>query len=177
MITYEDARQQAQRLLDGSDGRAYVITGEQEFAVGWVFFYDSRQHQESGSIMDALGGNAPIFVDRDTGQVRMTGTARPVQDYVAEYAERKRRLAEGWPGSLDARFLALILLVREGMGLRDARHLDLLISVRHAPREGYTVLDELVELEHRGLVRRRGGGTGYRWMVTDAGSEALEGLA
>jgi hypothetical protein len=49
--------------------------------------------------------------------------------------------------------------------------LDLLISARFRPREGGTVLDELIELERRGFVRRAPGGTGYRWAVTDAGSK------
>jgi Immunity protein 35 len=178
MVTYEQARGQAQRLLDASQGGPYVITGDQEFDVGWVFFFDSQRHQESGNFLDSLGGNAPILIDRDTGQVCPTGTARPVEEYVAEYAERKRRLREGWPDSLDARFLALLALVRDGMGLRDARHLDLLISAGHRPREGRTALDELIELERRGLVRRcpaAEGGVGYRWIVTDAGSEILNG--
>jgi hypothetical protein len=173
VATYEEARQGAQRLLDGLGGGPYVITGDQEYPVGWVFFWDSRQHQESGDLPDALSGNAPILIDRDTGQVRTTGTALPVEEYVAEYAEHKRRLREGWPGCLDARFLALLALVRDATGRRDARHLDLLVSARHAPRDNATVLDELVELERRGLVRRAAGGTGYRWTVTDAGSEAL----
>jgi hypothetical protein len=175
VVTYEEARQSAQRLLDGLHGGPYVITGNQEYPVGWVFFWDSRQHQESGSLLDALAGNAPVLVDRDTGQVYPTGTARPVEEHVAEHAEHKRRLREGWPDSLDARFLALLALVRDGMGRRDARHLDLLISARHKPREGRTVLEELIELERRGLVRRGAGGTGYRWTITDAGSEALAG--
>ena len=85
----------------------------------------------------------------------------------------ERRVRDGWPGSLDARFLALLSLVRDGTGLRDARQLDLLVSIRFRPREGWTVLDELIELERRGLVRRTAGGTGYRWAVTDAGSDAL----
>lgn len=174
MITYEQARQQAERLLTEWTGGPYVITGDQEFDVGWAFFYDSRQHQQSGSILDALAGNAPILVDRDTGQFCPTGTARPVEEYVAEYAERKRRLNEGWPDSLDPRFRALLALVRDGMGYRDARHIDLLMDhVRHKPREGRTVRDELGELERRGLVRRRDGGVGHRWTITDAGSEAL----
>ena len=88
-------------------------------------------------------------------------------------AGHKRGVRDGWPGSLDARFLALLALVRDGTGLRDARQLDLLISARFRPREGRTVLDELTELERRGFVRRAAGGTGYRWAVTDAGSEAL----
>jgi hypothetical protein len=173
VVTYEEARQSAQCVLDGSRGGLYVITRAEEYPVGWVFFYDSRQHQESGSLLHALAGNAAILVDRDTGQACPTGTARPVGEYVAEYAERKRRLREGWPGSLDTRFLSLLTLVRDGRGLRDARQLDLLVSMRHEPRDGATVLDELTELERRGLVRREAGGTGYRWALTDAGSEAL----
>jgi hypothetical protein len=110
----------------------------------------------------------------DTGQVRLTGTAHRVEEYVAEYADRKCRLREDWAGLLDARFLALLALVRDGMGPRDARQLDLLISSKHEPREGGTVLDELVELERRGLVRSGEGGTGYNWSITDAGSEALK---
>lgn len=66
----------------------------------------------------------------------------------------------------------MLALVRDGTGLRDARQLDLLISARFRPREGRTVLDELIELECRGFVRRAAGGTGYRWAVTDTGSEA-----
>jgi len=91
----------------------------------------------------------------------------------ARYTGHERGVRDGWPGSLDARFLALLALVRDGTGLRDARQLDLMISARFRPREGRTVLDELIELERRGLVRRAAGGTGYRWAVTDAGSEAL----
>ena len=85
----------------------------------------------------------------------------------------KRGGRDSWPGSLDVRFLALLALVRDGTGLRDARQLDLLISMRFRPREGRTVLEELIELERRGLVRRAAGGTGYRWAVTDTGAEAL----
>jgi hypothetical protein len=54
------------------------------------------------------------------------------------------------------------------MGLRDARQLDLLVNMRHEPRDGATVLNELAELERPGFVRRRPGGTGYRWTVTIA---------
>jgi hypothetical protein len=91
----------------------------------------------------------------------------------ARHPGHKRRVRDGWPGSLDARFLALLALVRDGTGLRDARQLDLLVSMRFRPREGWTVLDELIELERRGFVRRAAGGTGYRWAISDAGSEAL----
>ncbi len=173
LITYEDARRRAQQLLDDSVGEPMVVTGDHEFDEGWVFFYDSIAHQESGDFLALLGGNAPILIDRETGQIQPTGTARPIEEYIEEYAERKRRLREGWPTSLDDRFLALLRLVRDGMGLRDARHLDMLINSRHQPREHATVLDELVELEKRGFVRRlptAEGGVGYKWAVTETDS-------
>ena len=82
------------------------------------------------------------------------------------------------PEDLDGRFVALLTRVRDGLSLRDARHLDLLISRRYSPREHATVLDELVDLERRGLVARRSGregGVGYRWQTTNAGLESLRG--
>jgi len=46
---------------------------------GWVFFYQSRDQSEP------LAGNAPIIVDRDTLELRETGTARPLEHYLEEY--------------------------------------------------------------------------------------------
>jgi DNA-binding HxlR family transcriptional regulator len=65
------------------------------------------------------------------------------------------------------------------MGLRDARHLDLLVNgfSGYPPRESATVLDELVELERRGLVQRHpvsAGGSGYRWSITEVGLSCLQ---
>lgn len=99
--------------------------------------------------------------------------AAPGTQSPADRDAGQHRPRQGWPGSLDGRFLALLALVRDGMGRRDARQLDLLISARLWPREGRTVLEELIELEHRGLIRRGPDGTGYRWAITGAGSEAL----
>jgi hypothetical protein len=52
-----------------------------------------------------------------------------------QHPRQKRRVRDSWPSSLDARFLALLTLVRDGTGLRDARQLDLLISARFRPRK------------------------------------------
>jgi Immunity protein 35 len=171
VISYDEARLTAQRHLDRSPV-AMVITGHEEFDEGWVFFYDSVRHQETGGLLDALAGNGAILIDRETGQIHGTGTAKPVEEYIEQYRESKRRARQGWPQGLDDRFAALLALVRDGLGLRDARRLDLLISCQYAPRQHVTVLEELVELERRGLVRRRpasAGGTGYRWQITDLG--------
>jgi hypothetical protein len=165
-------------MATDSSGRPYVIVRDQEFDVGWVFFYDSQRHHETGDPMWLLGGNAPILVDRETGYACPTGTVQPVEEYVAEYVERKRRLRKGWPDLMDARFLTLLVMVRQGVGYRTTGQLDRLMSERYGPREGQTLLDELAELERRGLVRQGPaphGGVGYRWAVTDAGSEILSG--
>lgn len=47
-------------------------------AWGWVFFYDSCDDT-------LIAGNAPIIVNRHTGELVVTGTACPVEDYVRDY--------------------------------------------------------------------------------------------
>lgn len=56
-----------------------------EFSSGWAFFYDSRRYVESGSISDALVGNAPLIVSRRDGSVHVTGTAYPIENYIREF--------------------------------------------------------------------------------------------
>ena len=53
---------------------------------GWVFFYQSRAHlQNPSDFSSALVGNAPILVDKVDCEIRVLGTARPVEWYLAEY--------------------------------------------------------------------------------------------
>jgi hypothetical protein len=54
---------------------------------GWVFFYTSDRYLKTRDIRYALAGNAPYIVNRHTGEVRVTGTAQPI--------EYERRLANG----------------------------------------------------------------------------------
>ena len=61
-------------------------TIEKEY--GWVFFYQSKEYLETGNSGDALLGNAPFIVNRYTGEVVETGTANPIEDYIAEYEAR-----------------------------------------------------------------------------------------
>jgi hypothetical protein len=56
-----------------------------ERSFGWVFFCDSKRFMETGNILFALAGNAPLVVDRYTGDVPVTGTAEPLQNYIAAY--------------------------------------------------------------------------------------------
>jgi hypothetical protein len=94
MLDYEDAIAAAERELaaidDLAEGDALVLqlqhTIERPF--GWVFFYTSRLYLETGEIRYALAGNAPFTVNRHTGEIVKTGTARPVHEYIAEYEAR-----------------------------------------------------------------------------------------
>jgi Immunity protein 35 len=56
-----------------------------ELSLGWVFFYQSRRYLENHNPSEALAGNAPLIVDRLTGQVTETGTAYPLEYYLMQY--------------------------------------------------------------------------------------------
>jgi len=70
---------------------AWVVMPEHtiEHAFGWVFFYNSRKFLETGDLQFALGGNAPLLVNRESGEVVPLGTARPTEHYIAEYEKRE----------------------------------------------------------------------------------------
>jgi hypothetical protein len=58
---------------------------------GWVFFYTSERYLKTGDISDAVAGNAPYIVNRHTGEVRVTGTAQPIEHYIDEYERELAR--------------------------------------------------------------------------------------
>ena len=71
----------------------YIIVEDQvtEMSWGWVFIYNSRQFIETGDDQYQLMGNAPIFINKETGQIRHTGTAHDIDHYVAEYENELNR--------------------------------------------------------------------------------------
>jgi len=60
-------------------------TIEDEF--GWVFFYESKNYIESDDYVDMLMGNAPIIINKRSGDVHVTGTAEPIEVYIERYKE------------------------------------------------------------------------------------------
>ncbi len=58
-------------------------TVEREF--GWVFFYQSKQYLETRDHSAQLVGNAPLIVNRFTGDLVPTGTAHPTEYYLERY--------------------------------------------------------------------------------------------
>ena len=70
-----------------------VVVKVDEHDFGWLYFYDSSRHLESGDVRDALVGNAPLIVDRADGKLYVTGTAHPIDHYVEEYRRGNRTRA------------------------------------------------------------------------------------
>lgn len=62
-------------------------TMERDF--GWVFFYDSKAHIETGDVGYALAGNAPNVIARADGTVHETGTALPLESYLEHFRTQK----------------------------------------------------------------------------------------
>lgn len=54
---------------------------------GWVFYYNSVKFIESGDFSDALGGNAPLIIDKTSGKLIETVTARETEYYIRNYRE------------------------------------------------------------------------------------------
>ncbi len=56
-----------------------------DIGIGWVFFYQSEEYLKTGDHSYLLGGNAPLIINKKTGEVTETGTALPIEDYIIEY--------------------------------------------------------------------------------------------
>ena len=66
------------------NSKSAILTDKiEEHEFGWVFYYNSQEYLETGDFRYALGGNAPIIVNRRNGELVVTGTAHPVSYYVA----------------------------------------------------------------------------------------------
>lgn len=96
MIGAAEARKIARDYLDRleaeiGDELALVDAETIERPFGWVFVYQSTAYLRTGEFSDRLAGNAPLLVDRDTGKLHVTGTAKPVEHYIAEYEAAKAR--------------------------------------------------------------------------------------
>jgi hypothetical protein len=95
LITKEQAREKMEMYLRAKDEKRddkFVLldkyTREEDF--GWVFFYQSEMYVKTGDMRYALGGNAPIIIDRQTGELHVTGTARSLEYYLTEYRQNRR---------------------------------------------------------------------------------------
>ena len=70
---------------DDHHDQKLVVARVEEHEFGWVYFYDSSRHLETGDARYAVVGNAPLIVDRNDGKLYATGTAHPVEHYLELY--------------------------------------------------------------------------------------------
>lgn len=85
-MTYKQAEKLAKTWVDIIGDGEYTILWEHtvDKPYGWVFFYNHKKFVEGDEDFQ-LVGNAPIIVDRVNGELRVTGTGRPLEYYLAEY--------------------------------------------------------------------------------------------
>ncbi|CAM3193384.1 YrhB domain-containing protein [Vibrio neptunius] len=57
----------------------------EQYDFGWVFYYNTEKYIETGDFREALGGNAPLIVNKDTGDIVITGTAEDIGFYIKNY--------------------------------------------------------------------------------------------
>jgi hypothetical protein len=86
-MQYRGARMVATAWVEAVTEGAGAILDEHTIdrPYGWVFFYQSKRFIETRNPLDGFVGNAPIIINRFTGELRVTGTAHPVDHYIAEY--------------------------------------------------------------------------------------------
>ena len=67
-------------------GDEWIVTHVAERDWGWVISWLNRRAAEgSTDTSDLYAGGGPYLVDRETGEVAMCGSAKPVESYVEEW--------------------------------------------------------------------------------------------
>lgn len=81
---------QAREIFENSvlalNSDCVIVEGAtREYSRCFVFFYQSKKFIETGDVRAMLGGNGPVFVNREDGRVFETGSAFPVCHYVKAF--------------------------------------------------------------------------------------------
>jgi ribosomal protein L7/L12 len=160
MIDYEHAVllvQDELARLDAVEGDAWVVYPEHtiERPFGWMFFWGSDLYAKTHDPAYLVGGNSPFIVDRHTGAVVSTGTARPPEHYIQQYESRgadpNSVEVVGW--RVGANKVAAVQALREhsSLGLADAKHtVDIVLDghpVRVKAKDAKSALDLAAALE------------------------------
>ncbi len=89
LITEQEAREIVQSWL--SKRRLEVVVSRvDEYAWGWMFFYDSRAFVERGDESQRLLGNVPVYVTRDDGELHkpVAGSGTPPDEHRRIFEEQ-----------------------------------------------------------------------------------------
>jgi hypothetical protein len=93
MIAFEEAIILAKKLVYQlrSDTPLEILKGSTiEFEFGWVFFYQSRAYVMTGDFTSLVGGNAPILIDKESGNAFVTGTSHDSDYYINKYCTLRK---------------------------------------------------------------------------------------
>jgi hypothetical protein len=86
MITFDKAQKIVSvwvtEITDGACEICQVI----DKPYGWVFFYTSKNY-DPNDLSTFVGGNSPVIFDRVDGELKVTGTAYSIEQYLKEYEE------------------------------------------------------------------------------------------
>jgi hypothetical protein len=96
-ITSEKALEIARaRIASIKSQHEYVLLEKQtqEHDFGWVFFYTTRKHAETGNPKDMVPGDGPLVVERETGHTEFLSTSLPPSAAIAAYKKRKKERAD-----------------------------------------------------------------------------------
>lgn len=90
MLDLETAKKMVEEEINISfnhEGDKLVVLDEEtvEREYGWVFFYTSQRLIETGDPRYLVAGNAPIVVNRQTGELTWLGTGEPFENYLRRY--------------------------------------------------------------------------------------------
>jgi immunity protein 35 of polymorphic toxin system len=69
----------------------FVVVDEEtiETTYGWVFFFDSKKHLETGDHRYALAGNVPIMVNKHDATVEFFALYKSLSESIAEYESKQ----------------------------------------------------------------------------------------
>ena len=88
MVTYEYALERAKEYLSDSE-IPLRLTHEGEFSGGWYFCFESEEYLDTGNPSAQLAGNCPFLIDKQTGDLHVLGTAKPLKDYLDDYVRER----------------------------------------------------------------------------------------
>ena len=92
MLSKAEAERRVNEYLEGlhvRGGVAILSHATLDRPYGWVFFYNAKRYLETGDPLEALGGNSPIVVEADSGELILLGTAEPVEDALQRFEEAR----------------------------------------------------------------------------------------
>jgi hypothetical protein len=96
MINIEQAKKIAEEYVNKDyyvEGDRLIVVNEEtiEKEYGWVFFFDSLKHLETGDDSYLVAGNAPVVVEKNDGGIHVLATVPPLERWIDQYEAQRSR--------------------------------------------------------------------------------------